>query len=129
MCTEIVQDWSSSPTVSWNANTTCSECGNHDIEARVRDGKHDPNGDSSMTSAFEIIPNPESIAIALNESNVNVNVNVNNNAKEYIIKNITTNASENSEMANSIVKGIIEDAILGDFITGAIKESVISRLP
>ncbi|HQQ36485.1 MAG TPA: hypothetical protein PK602_00125, partial [Methanothrix sp.] len=125
MCTEVIQDWSSSPTFSWSANTTCSGFGNHDIEARVRDGKHDPNGDSSITSVFEIIKppridilNPESIVIASNESNTKAN-----SSRKYIIKNITINASEDSEKAKRIIEDLIKDDIFGDLINGALKES------
>ncbi|MGV8174452.1 MAG: PKD domain-containing protein [Methanothrix sp.] len=48
----VVQDWSSSPAWSWNAD----QVGLHVIEAKVRDGKHDSNGDSSNIATFEIVP-------------------------------------------------------------------------
>ena len=45
------QDWSASPTWSWTAD----QVGTHTIEVKIRDGQHDPNGDSSQSASFEIV--------------------------------------------------------------------------
>jgi hypothetical protein len=47
----VVQDWSSSPVWSWNAD----QAGAHIVEAKARDGQHDQNGDSSKSADFEIV--------------------------------------------------------------------------
>ncbi|HUS75505.1 MAG TPA: hypothetical protein VMY43_05795, partial [Methanothrix sp.] len=53
---KVVQDWSDSPTWSWTA--TADQVGQHAIEARVRDGKHNPEGDNSGSANFEIVLPP-----------------------------------------------------------------------
>ncbi len=49
-------DWSSNP--SWIWTTSAADVGSHSIEVRVRDGKHNPDGDDSKTSQFTIIAPP-----------------------------------------------------------------------
>ncbi|MGV8175007.1 MAG: hypothetical protein ACP5OU_04835, partial [Methanothrix sp.] len=48
----VAQDWSANPVWNWNAD----QVGSHVIEAKVRDGQHDSNGDSSKSASFEIVP-------------------------------------------------------------------------
>ncbi|MCX6679658.1 MAG: hypothetical protein NTX42_04740 [Methanothrix sp.] len=53
---QVLQDWSNSPVWSWTA--TKEQVGGHVIEARVRDGKHNPDGDSTSSANFEIVLPP-----------------------------------------------------------------------
>jgi len=46
-------NWSSNP--SWIWTTSTADIGSHSIDVRVRDGKHDPEGDDSKRSQFTII--------------------------------------------------------------------------
>ena len=50
----IVQDWSDSPTWSWSPD----QIGMHTVEARIRDGNHDINGDDARSGRFEIARPP-----------------------------------------------------------------------
>ncbi|MDD4161655.1 MAG: SdrD B-like domain-containing protein, partial [Methanothrix sp.] len=49
---QVVQDWSDSSVWSWTASA--EQVGQHVIEARVRDGKHNAEGDGTVTANFEI---------------------------------------------------------------------------
>jgi protocatechuate 3,4-dioxygenase beta subunit len=53
---QVVQDWSDSAVWSWTA--TKEQVGQHVIEARVRDGKHNAEGDSTSSANFEIVLPP-----------------------------------------------------------------------
>ncbi|MCX6674722.1 MAG: hypothetical protein NTY37_13200 [Methanothrix sp.] len=53
---QVMQDWSESPVWSWTA--TKEQVGPHAIEARVKDGKHNPEGDGSKSADFEIVLPP-----------------------------------------------------------------------
>ena len=58
---QVVQDWSDSPVWSWTA--TKEQVGQHAIEAKVRDGKHNPEGDSSSSANFEIVLPPNNAPV------------------------------------------------------------------
>ena len=62
---QVVQDWSDSPVWSWTA--AAEQVGPHAIEARVRDGKHNAEGDSASGANFEIVlpPNTAPVMISL----------------------------------------------------------------
>jgi protocatechuate 3,4-dioxygenase beta subunit len=53
---QVVQDWSESPVWSWTA--AAEQVGQHAIEAKVRDGKHNAEGDSASSANFEIVLPP-----------------------------------------------------------------------
>ena len=53
---QVMQDWSESPVWSWTA--AAEQVGQHAIEAKVRDGKHNAEGDSSSSANFEIVLPP-----------------------------------------------------------------------
>ncbi len=50
---QVVQDWSDSPVWKWTA--TVEQVGAHVVAANVRDGKHNPEGDSTASANFEIV--------------------------------------------------------------------------
>ena len=58
---QVVQDWSDSPVWSWTA--AAEQVGQHVIEAKVRDGKHNPEGDSSSSANFEIVLPPNNAPV------------------------------------------------------------------
>ena len=58
---QVMQDWSESAVWSWTA--TKEQIGQHAIEARVRDGKHNPEGDSSKSANFEIVLPPNNAPV------------------------------------------------------------------
>ncbi|HNX39134.1 MAG TPA: SdrD B-like domain-containing protein, partial [Methanothrix sp.] len=49
---QIMQDWSESSVWAWT--TTEQQVGQHTVSVKVRDGKHNPEGDGSLDAAFEI---------------------------------------------------------------------------
>ena len=53
---QVMQDWSESPVWIWTA--AAEQVGPHAIEARVKDGKHNPEGDGSKSANFEIVLPP-----------------------------------------------------------------------
>ncbi|MCX6676922.1 MAG: SpaA isopeptide-forming pilin-related protein [Methanothrix sp.] len=53
---QVMQDWSESPVWIWTA--TKEQVGQHAVEAKVRDGKHNAEGDSSKSANFEIVLPP-----------------------------------------------------------------------
>ena len=53
---QVVQDWSDSPVWSWTA--AAEQVGQHAFEAKVRDGKHNAEGDSASSANFEIVLPP-----------------------------------------------------------------------
>ena len=58
---QVVQDWSYSPIWSWTAAK--DQVGQHVIEAKVRDGKHNQDGDSSSSANFEIFFAPNNAPV------------------------------------------------------------------
>ena len=50
---QVMQDWSDSAVWSWTA--TEEQVGVHAIKAKVKDGRHNPDGDSSSSFHFEIV--------------------------------------------------------------------------
>ena len=58
---QVVQDWSDSPVWSWTA--AAEQVGQHVIEAKVRDGKHNPEGDSASSANFEIVLPPNNAPV------------------------------------------------------------------
>ena len=58
---QVVQDWSESPVWSWTA--AAEQVGQHVIEAKVRDGKHNPEGDSASSANFEIVLPPNNAPV------------------------------------------------------------------
>ncbi len=58
---QVVQDWSDSPVWSWTA--AAEQVAPHAIEAKVRDGKHNPEGDSSSSANFEIVLPPNTAPV------------------------------------------------------------------
>ena len=58
---QVMQDWSESPVWSWTA--TKEQVGQHAIEAKVRDGKHNQDGDSSKSANFEIVLPPNNAPV------------------------------------------------------------------
>ena len=58
---QVMQDWSESPVWSWTA--TNEQVGQHAIEAKVRDGKHNPEGDRSKSANFEIVLPPNNAPV------------------------------------------------------------------
>ena len=58
---QVMQDWSESPVWSWTA--AAELVGPHAFEARVRDGKHNPEGDSASSANFEIVLPPNTAPV------------------------------------------------------------------
>ncbi|MEI8003538.1 MAG: hypothetical protein WCG94_04320, partial [Methanothrix sp.] len=58
---QVMQDWSDSPVWTWTA--TNEVVGQHAIEAKVRDGKHNAEGDSSKSANFEIVLPPNNAPV------------------------------------------------------------------
>jgi len=58
---QIVQDWSDSPVWIWTASI--EQVGKHVVTANVRDGKHNPEGDSSANANFEIVLPPNNAPV------------------------------------------------------------------
>ncbi|MDD1751331.1 MAG: hypothetical protein LUO89_15820, partial [Methanothrix sp.] len=58
---QVVSDWSDSPVWIWTASA--EQVGQHVIEARVRDGKHNAEGDSSKSANFEIVLPPNNAPV------------------------------------------------------------------
>jgi len=54
---QVVQDWSDSPVWIWTA--TIEQVGKHVVTAKVRDGKHNPEGDAAASANFEIVLPPD----------------------------------------------------------------------
>ncbi len=57
----VMQDWSESPVWSWTA--TKEQVGGHVIEAKVRDGKHNPYGDGASSNNLEIVLLPNNAPV------------------------------------------------------------------
>ncbi len=57
----VMQTWSAGPVWSWTA--TKEQVGRHVIEAMVRDGKHNPDGDSASSANFEIVLPPDNAPV------------------------------------------------------------------
>ncbi|MCK9564649.1 MAG: hypothetical protein M0Q43_01205, partial [Methanothrix sp.] len=58
---QVMQDWSDSPVWSWTA--TKEQVGQHAIEAKVKDEKHNAEGDSSSSANFEIVLPPNNAPV------------------------------------------------------------------
>ncbi|MFA6371729.1 MAG: hypothetical protein WCW68_03810, partial [Methanothrix sp.] len=57
----VMQDWSDSPVWSWTV--TKEQVGQHVIAAKVKDGKHNAEGDSSSSANFEIVLPPDNAPV------------------------------------------------------------------
>ncbi|MGB5100171.1 MAG: hypothetical protein WBN94_06190, partial [Methanothrix sp.] len=58
---QVMQDWSDSPVWIWTA--AAEQVGQHAIEAKVKDEKHNAEGDSSSSANFEIVLPPNNAPV------------------------------------------------------------------